>query len=142
MRKRCLLKILSLEILICLGICLLAEATERTYDPLFYYSGNTSEKIVYLTFHDGPSEYTSKILDILKDKNIKANFFLIGKNVKKFPRIAKRIVDNGHVIGNHTYSHLHLDKLSTRKIFREIFKAEDVILEHTGVKSKFFAVLS
>lgn len=68
------------------------------------YKGN--EKIAYLTFDDGPSPYvTPKILDILKEENIKASFFVIGKKVKEHPEIVKRAYEEGHYIANHTYSH-------------------------------------
>ncbi len=65
-----------------------------------------NEKIAYLTFDDGPSpSVTPKILDILKEENIKASFFVIGKKVKEHPEIVKRAYEEGHYIANHTYSH-------------------------------------
>ena len=68
------------------------------------YNGN--EKIAYLTFDDGPSpSVTPKILDILKEENIKASFFVIGKKVKEHPEIVIRAYEEGHYIANHTYSH-------------------------------------
>lgn len=77
--------------------------------PVFgkvYYKGNSAEKTVALTFDDGPNEpYTSEILDILGNYNVKATFFTIGKNVELYPETAKRIVAEGNVIGNHSYSH-------------------------------------
>ncbi|MDP4090010.1 MAG: polysaccharide deacetylase family protein [Bacillota bacterium] len=64
------------------------------------------KKIVYLTFDDGPSaNITPKVLDLLKVEGVKATFFVIGTNVEKNPDILKRIIDEGHAIGNHTYSH-------------------------------------
>jgi peptidoglycan-N-acetylglucosamine deacetylase len=66
----------------------------------------TYQKLIYLTFDDGPSEeVTDKILDILKDKNVKATFFLIGYKIDGRERIIKRIKDEGHSIGLHTFSH-------------------------------------
>lgn len=77
--------------------------------PVFgkvYYKVNTLEKVVALTFDDGPNEpYTSEILDILNSYNVKATFFAIGKNVELYPEVARRIVAEGHVIANHSYSH-------------------------------------
>lgn len=71
-----------------------------------YYQSKASDKVVALTFDDGPNEpYTSEILDILKSYDIKATFFVVGKNVELYPEIAKRIVAEGHVLGNHSYSH-------------------------------------
>ena len=67
---------------------------------------NQNGKIAYLTFDDGPTiSVTPKILDILKKHNIKATFFVIGKKVKENPEIVKRTYNDGHFIGNHTYSH-------------------------------------
>ena len=63
----------------------------------------TSEKVVYLTFDDGPTKETSKIIDLLDDLNVKATFFLIGDNIEKNMEDAKLIDENGHDIGNHTY---------------------------------------
>lgn len=63
------------------------------------------ENVIALTFDDGPSLFTTEILDLLKNHNQKATFFCIGKQVEKYPEIVLRIVNEGHIIGNHTYSH-------------------------------------
>jgi peptidoglycan/xylan/chitin deacetylase (PgdA/CDA1 family) len=77
--------------------------------PVFgkvYSEESTKNKVVALTFDDGPNEpYTSQILKILADNNIKATFFTIGKNVELYPDSSKRIMAEGHVLGNHSYSH-------------------------------------
>ena len=71
-----------------------------------YFKGNTSKKVVALTFDDGPNDpYTSQILNILEQYKIQATFFEVGKNVELYPSTAKRLVANGDVIGNHPYSH-------------------------------------
>ena len=67
---------------------------------------NGTEKIAFLTFDDGPNvSVTPKVLDILKDENVKASFFVIGKNVDSYPEIVKRAYDEGHFIANHGYDH-------------------------------------
>lgn len=64
------------------------------------------EKIAYLTFDDGPNiQITPKVLDILKSENVKASFFVIGKNVEAYPEIVKRAYEEGNYIANHGYSH-------------------------------------
>ena len=64
---------------------------------------NSQEKVAYLTFDDGPTKKsTSKILDILKEENVKATFFVIGKNVKENPELIKREYEEGHFVANHT----------------------------------------
>ena len=66
----------------------------------------SNEKKAYLTFDDGPtSKATGKILDILKEMNVKATFFVVGKHVKEHPELVKRAYDEGHYIANHGYSH-------------------------------------
>jgi peptidoglycan/xylan/chitin deacetylase (PgdA/CDA1 family) len=77
--------------------------------PVFgkvYSEIRSPEKLVALTFDDGPNEpYTSEVLDILASYNVKATFFVIGKNVELYPETARRIVTEGHVLANHSYSH-------------------------------------
>lgn len=97
------------------------------------------EKIVVLTFDDGPNEpYTSLLLDLLKAEGVKAVFFVVGKNVERLPQVARRIVDEGHVIANHSYSHFLLTKLSPQDILWEITEGEQAIESATGVKPYLF----
>ena len=72
-----------------------------------YNESHSDNKDIALTFDDGPSEYTKKVLDILKHYNIKATFFLIGKRIKGNEEVVRRLVAEGHQIGNHTYHHSH-----------------------------------
>jgi len=73
----------------------------------YTWSVKTQEKLLYLTFDDGPTpEITPQVLDILADYKAKASFFCIGKNVEKHPQIYNRIRSEGHSIGNHTHDHL------------------------------------
>jgi peptidoglycan/xylan/chitin deacetylase (PgdA/CDA1 family) len=98
------------------------------------------QKIVALTFDDGPNgKYTREVLDILDQEGIKATFFLIGKNVEAYPDIAMEIVEHGHTIGNHTYTHPWLLPLEKNKSIRdEVDKAEIAIHNATGVWAKIF----
>jgi peptidoglycan/xylan/chitin deacetylase (PgdA/CDA1 family) len=92
---------------------------------------NIEPKVVALTFDDGPNPHaTPKILDILKSENVKATFFLIGKWVKKYPELARRIVSEGHTIGGHTCSHGGEDG---RESWGDFKKGNDTIREITGV---------
>lgn len=82
-----------------------ASNTEFLDDFLTSLTKN-NEKIAYLTFDDGPNKIiTPKVLDILKEENVKASFFVIGKYVNEYPEIVKRAYDEGHYIANHSYSH-------------------------------------
>jgi len=94
---------------------------------------------VAITFDDGPNPfYTPYILDILKEYDIPATFFLVGKNVEEYPDIARRIVEEGHSIGNHTYSHKSLIPLSAQATYEQIKKAEKAIEDATGVRPTLF----
>ncbi len=94
-----------------------------------------SKKTVYLTFDDGPSINTNKILDILKEYNIRATFFVVGTSNEDSKKIYTRIVEEGHAIGNHTYSHEYRDIYASNKNFLEDFKKlEDYIYNITGIK--------
>jgi peptidoglycan-N-acetylglucosamine deacetylase len=91
-----------------------------------------------LTFDDGPSPDTARILDILKEKKVKATFFLCGAAVERYPDIARRIVAEGHELGNHTYSHPYLHLKSRASIAAEIDRAQDAIEAATGVRPAYF----
>lgn len=88
---------------------------------------------VALTFDDGPSrEYTPKLLDGLKERNILASFFLMGKNIEGNEELVQRIQEEGHLIGNHTYNHVCLNQISDRQAKEEIEKTSNKIYEITG----------
>ncbi len=114
---------------------------DKTKDKVgvVYWHGNPSERKIALTFDDGPNEpYTSQILNILKSYNVKATFFLIGKNVEFYPETARKIAREGHSIGNHTYSHPDLALELKFQIDEQIKAAEDVIFNATGIRTKLF----
>ena len=96
---------------------------------------NQDGKIVYLTFDDGPTpSITPKILDILKEHNVKATFFVIGKKVKENPEIVKRAYNEGHFIGNHTYSHNNsILYKNSEKFISEIEKTDLEIGKAIGI---------
>ena len=93
------------------------------------------EKVIYLTFDDGPSVMTDKVLDILKENNVKATFFLIGNQIKGHESMVKRIYIEGHSIGLHTYTHTYKKIYSTRKGFiSEMLKSQNEISSIIGIK--------
>jgi peptidoglycan/xylan/chitin deacetylase (PgdA/CDA1 family) len=109
--------------------------------PVFgkvYYKGTEPEKVVALTFDDGPNEpYTSEVLNILDDHDIKATFFVIGKNVELYPETAKRMVAEGHVLGNHSYSH-NANHALTEYGSKDLTVAEKAIFDTVGVKPHLY----
>lgn len=93
---------------------------------------------IFLTFDDGPNEpYTSQILDVLKAHEAKATFFVCGMGVERFPQVVRRILDEGHSIGNHAYSHSMLLTI-TGFLGKEIEKTGELILKTAGVKTRLF----
>ena len=95
---------------------------------------------MYLTFDDGPSaDNTTAVLDILKERNIKATFFVVGENVRKHPDVARRIVEEGHTIGIHCNNHDYKQLYKSVDSYLEDFqKAYDAVYEVTGVEAKLF----
>lgn len=88
---------------------------------------------VYLTFDDGPSKLTPAVLDILKEEDVKATFFVLGKQVEAYPEVAERIVSEGHAIGNHSYNHVYKELYSDFGAYWEqLQKTERAISEATG----------
>lgn len=100
--------------------------------------GRADSGAVALTFDDGPGEATPRILDLLRQVDVKATFFLCGANVEKYPELAHRIAEEGHEIGNHTYSHPRLLGRTPGKIAWEIERAQRVIAPHTGCAPELF----
>ncbi|MFW6281999.1 MAG: polysaccharide deacetylase family protein [bacterium] len=114
---------------------LIMEQQARKYPETFYLAAPDTEKRIALTFDDGPDELnTPVILDILAEKNVKATFFLLGENVKLFPEITKRIHDEGHQIGNHSWSHDNFRELENEQVLnKEILPTSEKIEEITGL---------
>ncbi len=103
-----------------------------------YYKERTSEKIVALTFDDGPNEpYTSEILDILDSYGIKGTFFIVGKNAELYPMVANRMLVEGHVLGNHTYTH-NPNHAITDEGCHDISLAQEAIFNVVGVKPHLY----
>ena len=94
---------------------------------------------VYLTFDDGPSSYTNEILDILKEYDVKATFFVTGKDEPEYTELYQRIVEEGHTLGMHSYSHRY-DEIyaSTESFIADFEKLQDYLYDITGVESKFY----
>lgn len=92
---------------------------------------------VAMTFDDGPHpQNTPRLLDMLRARNIKATFYVIGGNVDRYPQITRRTVAEGHEIGNHTYTHRKLTTLSDSEVRREMSRTRDAIARASGVQPR------
>jgi peptidoglycan/xylan/chitin deacetylase (PgdA/CDA1 family) len=98
----------------------------------------TDEKLVALTFDDGPSlRNTPAILDMLERKDIRATFFVVGRRVRRFPEIVRRAADAGHEIANHTWRHVGLTLLPPMAIRRSVLRTSNVVERVAGVTPRF-----
>lgn len=98
-----------------------------------------SQKTVYLTFDDGPiPNVTPWVLDLLKEKKIKASFFCIGDNIRKHPEIFSRILEEGHTVGNHTFNHINGWKNTSDNYIQNILKCNEEIEKHVKLERKLF----
>lgn len=99
-----------------------------------YYVENTDDKVIYLTFDAGfENGYTPNILDVLNKHDVKATFFLVGNYIEKEPELVKRMVEEGHIVGNHTFNHPDMSKIADMEAFKkEINSLEELFLETTG----------
>jgi peptidoglycan-N-acetylglucosamine deacetylase len=102
------------------------------------WRGLRGRRAVALTFDDGPSEDTPRILEILEHHGAPATFFFCGANVARLPAVARAVADAGHEIGNHSYTHPLCCFRSAKFIEADMAHAQQVILEHTGVSSAWF----
>lgn len=138
-----LLNIWWVLLLIILNISALAAGAFRICSGLYvsaHCRGETQKPYLALTFDDGPhTGMTPVILDILKKNKIKAGFFLTGKQIINNKYLVRRISNEGHIIGNHSYSHANtFGFFSTRAVIRDLEKNEQLIHEITGKKCMLF----
>src|SRR5262249_17111753 len=109
------------------------DAKTTPKKPATYFECNVDGPYIAMTFDDGPSSATTpRLLDILKARHIKATFFMIGQNAESNPDIVRRILAEGHEIGNHSWTHPQLSKLPEDKVTEEITKTQDAIRSACG----------
>jgi chitin deacetylase len=97
-----------------------------------------NQKVIALTFDDGPwPGSTAQVLDILKENNVKATFFVVGRNVKSFPDLLKRVAAEGHAIGNHTWHHRY-HAMNPQVAAYEVAHTTDLIFQVANVKTNLF----
>ena len=115
-----------------------SEPSSTFFRPVLI-RGPVDGKRICLTFDDGPSEaFTPQVLDILREHHVPATFFVCGRNVELHPELLKRIVADGHEVGNHTYSHLFTYFKSRRRLADEIDRTQAIIEKVAGLRPKVF----
>lgn len=98
----------------------------------------TGTGLVRLTFDDGPGAYTEQVLDILKRYNVHGTFYVIGRNVQRYPDTMQRIKNEGHTIGNHSFSHANLNQLSRDGVHQELASTQQAIQAACGITPTAF----
>jgi peptidoglycan/xylan/chitin deacetylase (PgdA/CDA1 family) len=97
----------------------------------FYHDGNTKEKVIALTFDDGPGRFTPPVLELLKKHHIHATFYMEGSQIEGYPAIARMVRDAGHEIGNHTYNHFNFN--TPKNAFKERY-VHELVQTETSLK--------
>lgn len=104
-----------------------------------YYVDDSGEKVLYLTFDNGYEQgYTDEILDVLKEEKVPATFFVTGHYVKSKPDLINRMVDEGHIIGNHSYHHPDFTIMNKQAIQKEVEELEDAVAEVSDQKEMMY----
>ena len=128
---------LALTILLAVGSYFAYEAVEAPENQLFgatLVAGAPTEREVALTFDDGPNPpYTDRILDVLHAERARATFFVVGRAAAAYPATLRRIVRDGHALGNHTWDHPHMIVESTAAMRAELLRTDATIAAITGV---------
>lgn len=99
---------------------------------------NKQKRQVVLTFDDGPTELTLLFLDLLNRYEVKAIFFCIGRQIAQYPQIVQRIKDEGHLIGNHTYSHIPQNCFASTAVMTQEIQQTDALLAQLGIVTPYF----
>ncbi|GGE69813.1 polysaccharide deacetylase family sporulation protein PdaB [Priestia taiwanensis] len=119
------------------GESLQRKDLERGYPVV--WEAPMKEKLIAITFDDGPDPiFSSQVLDVLKEHQAKATFFVVGEYAKMHPEIIKREIADGHEVGNHTFTHIDILKVSTSKLKKEIEKTERIIYREGEPELKLF----
>ena len=106
--------------------------SQKSFSKVLFHPDLQQKPMIALTFDDGPSEYTVELSRGLKERGVQATFFLLGENMEGRRKMVEELVKDGHLIGNHSYHHVQLNKLSIEEATGEIEKTNRLIREWTG----------
>ncbi len=119
-----------------------AETVIKAAEPMTikrYAPTSTRRKLIAITFDDGPwPGQTDAVLDILKQEKVKATFFMVGKQVYRYPAVARRVAAEGHAVANHTEDHAILDRVGPAEVRRQIAEGQNAIQRVVGVRPNWF----
>ncbi|WP_230397599.1 polysaccharide deacetylase family protein [Novisyntrophococcus fermenticellae] len=120
-----------------LAALLIADARSKKFTQETTGTTAREDPRVALTFDDGPSEYTMSLLDGLRERGVKATFFLQGQCIEGREKIIRQMQEDGHLIGNHTFHHVQLTKLSDEQAKQEVVSTSNAIFKITGIYTAF-----
>ncbi len=120
---------------------ILKAVLQSVPQPAIIMKAPRNEPVLFLTFEDGPNEtVTLELLDLLARFNAKATFFCIGQQIERFPNVARRIVDEGHLLSNHSFFHKSFSRLPLTEQLNEINRTDAIIERLTGQQNRYFRV--
>ena len=115
-----------------------SKMSQKSFSKVLFHPDLQQKPMIALTFDDGPHpKYTEQLLDGLKERNVVATFFVTGENAENYPEIIRREQEEGHLIGNHTYSHIQLTSRNREAFREELVRTNAVLEEITGEKTSF-----
>jgi peptidoglycan/xylan/chitin deacetylase (PgdA/CDA1 family) len=139
-RRRLVVRVALLLAVLVVAVFEFYEVAESPGNQLFgktLVSGPKGERVVALTYDDGPNPpYTDQILEVLREENVHATFFVVGRAVQAYPAVVRREVDSGNAVGNHTWNHGHLVLYGTDGLRRTLERTDHAIYAAAGVHSK------
>lgn len=131
-------KLFAVCIILCLDLVMFVMLYDKLSAQAVPASTTFYENVIAITFDDGPhSVYTAQLLDGLAQRNVKATFFIVGERIAGNEELVRRMYDEGHLIGNHTYSHIQLGAVNFRTACDEIDRTNKALEEITGNKVSF-----
>lgn len=114
------------------------EATEAPTVPSSPSGADGKDKVVAITFDDGPGKYTADLINELNKRNVKATFFMLGQNVGRYPDAVRLMAETGHQLGSHTYSHVNIRDLTNDEFLQQINDTDDALNAACGQKATAF----
>lgn len=133
------MKTLSLKLCYLISIFVAVILSSCEYKIIYPENSKPVLRHIALTFDDGPDPvYTGMILDVLKEKEVKATFFLIGNKMNQYPEVTKRIFSEGHILANHSFDHMRLSGMPFNLVYKDIMQTENIITKICGSSLKLF----